>query len=124
MIDKDKLIKAAEAANLLSFINSKPEKFRTIIGERGIQLSGGQRQRIGIARALYKGGEILILDEATSSLDTQTENSIMASIFSLASKKTIIIVAHRLSTLRKCDKIYKLENGYIDQIDKKEIFKI
>ena len=124
LIDKDKLIKAAEAANLLSFINSKPEKFRTIIGERGIQLSGGQRQRIGIARALYKGGEILILDEATSSLDTQTENSIMESIFSLASKKTIIIVAHRLSTLRKCDKIYKLDNGYLEQIDKKEIFKI
>lgn len=124
LIDYEKVINSAKAANLSTFINSKPDKFETIIGERGIQLSGGQRQRIGIARALYKGGDILILDEATSSLDTKTEISIMNSISSLASKKTIIIVAHRLSTLRKCDKIYELDNGYFKEIDKKEIFKI
>ena len=124
LIDYEKVIKSAKAANLSTFINSRPDKFQTIIGERGIQLSGGQRQRIGIARALYKGGDILILDEATSSLDTKTEISIMNCISSLASKKTIIIVAHRLSTLRKCDKIYELDNGYLEQIDKKEIFKI
>jgi len=120
-IDMNKVKEAAIAANLLSFINSKKNKFDTYIGERGIQLSGGQRQRIGIARALYKGGDILVLDEATSALDSKTESSIMKSVMKLSDKKTILIVAHRLSTLSKCDKIYELKNSRLEEVNKENI---
>ena len=85
----------------------------TKVGERGVQLSGGQRQRIGIARALYSNPQILVLDEATASLDTETEAKVMKSIYELKGKKTIIIIAHRLSTLESCDSVYEIKNGFI-----------
>lgn len=93
------------------FIKTLPEGLDTGIGERGIRLSGGQRQRIGIARALYNNPEVLILDEATSALDNDTEAAIMDSINSLHGKKTLIIIAHRLQTIEKCDMVYRVENG-------------
>jgi ABC-type multidrug transport system fused ATPase/permease subunit len=105
---------AAKIANLHEFVSSKlPKKYKTVIGERGVRLSGGQRQRIGIARAFYKNPKILILDEATSALDSLTEKKIMNNIQNLEKKFTIIIVAHRLSTIKNCDKIFILENGEI-----------
>ena len=88
-----------------------PEGLETGIGERGIRLSGGQRQRIGIARALYNNPEVLILDEATSALDNDTEAAIMDSINRLHGKKTLVIIAHRLQTIEKCDLVYRVENG-------------
>ena len=91
-----------------------------IVGERGIKLSGGQRQRIAIARALYHDPDILILDEATSALDTETEAAIMESINRLHGKKTLVIIAHRLNTIAKCDVIYKVENEKITQTSLKE----
>ena len=109
-----KIEKAAILANLHSFvIEELPNKYQTKVGERGIQLSGGERQRIGIARALYSNPQLLILDEATSALDNQTEAAIMDGINSLSKNITIIIIAHRLSTLNKCYNIIKLEKGEI-----------
>jgi ABC-type multidrug transport system fused ATPase/permease subunit len=105
---------AAKIANLHDFVvNELPAKYQTLVGERGIRLSGGQRQRIGIARALYLKPEVLILDEATSALDNQTEHLVMQAINNLSDKITIIIIAHRLSTVEKCDQIYLLDNGEI-----------
>ena len=101
-------------ANLHDFIiNELPDKYNTTIGERGIRLSGGQRQRIGIARAVYLNPKILILDEGTSALDNETEKKVMESINKLSKKITIILVAHRLNTVRNCDKIYKFEKGKV-----------
>ena len=106
--------KAAKIANLHKFVsNELPKKYRTIIGERGIRLSGGQRQRIGIARALYNNPKVLILDEATSALDNQTEKAVMDAVNNLNKSITIILIAHRLSTVKKCDNIYLLEKGKI-----------
>jgi ABC-type bacteriocin/lantibiotic exporter with double-glycine peptidase domain len=113
-INKDRLIKASMTANLHNFIESDlPKKYQTIIGERGVRLSGGQRQRIGIARALYNNPRILILDEATSSLDHLTETEIINKIYNMPEKITIIAVAHRLSTLKSCDFIFQFEKGEI-----------
>ena len=113
-IDMDKVIKASKVANLHNFIvNELPEGYKTKIGERGIRLSGGQKQRIGIARALYNNPTILILDEATSSLDNLTEKAVMEAVSGLSHEITIIMVAHRLSTVKKCDLIYLFENGEI-----------
>ena len=113
-VDQKKIEKAAILANLHSFvIEELPNKYQTKVGERGIQLSGGERQRIGIARALYSNPQLLILDEATSALDNQTEAAIMDGINSLSKDITIIIIAHRLSTLNKCYNIIKLEKGEI-----------
>ena len=109
-IDDEKLLRAVKMAQLEVFINELPNKFDTNLGERGIRISGGQKQRIGIARALYSDPEILILDEATSSLDTRTEKEIMKSILKLKREKTIIVVAHRTSTLVDCDRIIELPN--------------
>lgn len=106
-------------AQLDEFIRALPEGLDTGIGERGIRLSGGQRQRIGIARALYEDPEILILDEATSALDNDTEAAIMDSINHFQGKKTLIIIAHRLQTIEKCDMIYRVENGKAT-LEKKE----
>ena len=92
-------------------MKSLPEGLDTGIGERGIRLSGGQRQRIGIARALYYDPEVLILDEATSALDNDTEAAIMESINNLHGKKTLVIIAHRLQTIEKCDLVYRVEAG-------------
>jgi len=108
-----KLEKVSKIANLHNFIvDELPKKYQTIIGDRGVRLSGGQRQRIGIARALYHDPQVLILDEATSSLDNQTESVIMNSVNNL-SDKTIIIIAHRLSTVKKCNKIFLFKKGKI-----------
>ena len=113
-IDMNKVIKASKIANLHDFIiNELTYGYKTNIGERGIRLSGGQKQRIGIARALYNEPTILILDEATSSLDNLTEKSVMQAVSDLSSKITIIMVAHRLSTVKRCDVIYLFEKGKI-----------
>tara|TARA_B100001057_G_scaffold499923_1_gene612533 strand:+ start:1684 stop:3474 length:1791 start_codon:yes stop_codon:yes gene_type:complete len=113
-IDLNAVEKAAKIANLHDFIrNELPKQYQTNIGERGIRLSGGQKQRIGIARALYHDPQILILDEATSALDNTTENIVMEAIENLGKKKTIIIIAHRSSTVKNCDKIYLMDKGEI-----------
>lgn len=112
LINEDAVIKAAKIANLHDFVsNELQQKYQTIIGENGIRLSGGQRQRIAIARALYHSPKVLIFDEATSALDNETENSVMESLNKLNKDITIIIIAHRLSTVKNCDKIFLLENG-------------
>lgn len=110
-IDEERLWEVLKEAQLDEFIKTLPDGLDTGIGERGIRLSGGQRQRIGIARALYNNPEVLILDEATSALDNDTEAAIMESINRLHGKKTLIIIAHRLQTIEKCDMVYRIENG-------------
>ena len=113
-INNETVEKASKIANLHKFVsNELPEKYQTIIGERGIRLSGGQRQRIGIARALYHNPQVLILDEATSALDNQTERAVMDAVNNLSKSITIILIAHRLSTVKNCDKIYLFEKGQI-----------
>jgi len=112
-IDEELINKAIVDAQLLNFINELPDGLDTKVGERGVRLSGGQIQRIGICRALYNDPEILVLDEASSALDTTTENGIMDAINNMHGEKTIIIVAHRLSTVQNCDRIYKLCSGKI-----------
>ena len=92
---------------------SLPDKLGTVVGERGVRLSGGQRQRIGIARALYHNPSVLVLDEATSSLDTPTEHGVMQAVQALQGSKTVIIVAHRLSTVEYCDRLYRIEDAQI-----------
>ena len=110
----DALIKqAVEKASLNKFLDNLTDGLETIVGEKGIRLSGGQQQRIGIARALYRDPEILILDEATSSLDQQTEKKIIESIQLLKRKKTLIIITHRLVTIKDCDKIFFIDKGKI-----------
>ena len=113
-IDEKRVWEVLKEAQLDEYIKSIPEGLDTTIGERGIRLSGGQRQRIGIARALYNDPEVLVLDEATSALDNDTEAAIMDSINSLHGKKTLIIIAHRLQTIEKCDHVYRVENGKIE----------
>jgi ABC-type multidrug transport system fused ATPase/permease subunit len=110
-IDDIKVWNALEAAQLKSFVEQLPDGLNTLIGERGARLSGGQRQRIGIARALYCEPEVLVLDEATSSLDGETESEVMKAIANIKGKKTIIIIAHRLSTIQSCDTIFELQTG-------------
>lgn len=110
-IDDEKVWKALKEAQLDTFVRGLPGGLDTEIGERGIRLSGGQRQRIGIARALFDDPEVLILDEATSALDNDTEAAIMESINSLHGKKTLVIIAHRLQTIEKCDMVYRIEGG-------------
>ena len=88
----------------------------TVVGERGIRLSGGQRQRIGIARALYKIPEILVLDEATSALDNETEKAVMQAIENLYGKITMLVIAHRLTTIEKCDEIYEIRNSRLSKV--------
>lgn len=110
-IDENRVWEVLREARLDEFVRSLPEGLDTGIGERGIRLSGGQRQRIGIARALYYDPEVLILDEATSALDNDTEAAIMDSINRLHGRKTLIIIAHRLQTIEKCDLVYRVENG-------------
>ena len=111
-INNDLVKSAIKDAQLEEFINSLPQGVETIVGERGIKLSGGQKQRIGIARALYHEPAILVLDEATSSLDTTTEEGVMQAVAKLRGK-TIIVIAHRLSTVKNCDFIYRIDNGKI-----------
>lgn len=113
-IDFSRVRKAADHAQLTSFINSCPEGFNTFVGERGVRLSGGQRQRIGIARALYKHARIIVFDEATSALDTSTEEAVIEALEGLSRELTVVMIAHRLSTLKSCDRIFRLENGRIE----------
>ena len=120
-IDEDKVWKALEEAQIKDFVKSLPEGLDTMVGERGVRLSGGQRQRIGIARALYDDPEILVLDEATSALDNETENAVMEAIDSLMGRKTLIIIAHRLTTLRNCQVIFKVEGGGVREVSYEEI---
>ena len=110
-IDDDKVWQALREASLDEFVKKLPEGLDTSIGERGIRLSGGQRQRIGIARALFEDPEVLVLDEATSALDNETEAAIMDSINKLHGRKTLIIIAHRLQTIEKCDMVYSIKDG-------------
>ena len=115
-IDMDRVIEVAKMAQIHDFIDmSLPEKYNSYIGERGICLSGGQRQRLGIARALYSNPEVLIFDEATSALDNKTEAELMSAIENISGKLTIVMIAHRLTTLKNCNKIYHIENGRITE---------
>lgn len=113
-VDMDAVQNAARIANLHEFvINELPKGYKTVVGERGVRLSGGQRQRIGIARALYHDPQVLVLDEATSALDNVTEEQVMEGIRNLARQKTILMIAHRLSSVQNCDRIFMLEKGQL-----------
>ncbi len=113
-INQEAVEKVSKIANLHEFVvDELPEKYQTEIGERGVRLSGGQRQRIGIARALYHDPKILILDEATSALDNQTEKAVMDAVNNLGKDITVILIAHRLNTVKRCDKVFLLEKGII-----------
>jgi ATP-binding cassette subfamily B protein len=112
-IDILRVREAAQKAQIAETIEALPQKYDTFVGERGIRLSGGQRQRIGIARALYKNAQVIVFDEATSALDNETELAVMEGIEQLADDLTILIVAHRVSTLRRCDKIFRMDKGEV-----------
>jgi len=129
-IDEEKVKTAATMAHLDDLLAELPGGLETRVGERGVQLSGGQKQRIGIARALYDDADVLILDEATSALDGITEKLIMDAIHDFSGRKTIVMIAHRLATVRQCDSIYLLRNGQVEDqgtyeelVDRNEIFK-
>jgi HlyD family secretion protein len=115
-VDLQKVKEAARLANIDQFIESIPEQYNFVVGERGAMLSGGQKQRIGIARALYRDAEVLVLDEATSALDNITEREIIATILKLKASKTIIMIAHRLSTIKSADQVAYFENGKMESI--------
>lgn len=121
-IDEDAVNAALEKAQLKDFVESLPHGLETIVGDRGVRLSGGQRQRIGIARALYHDPEILVLDEATSALDNETEAAVMEAIEHLRGMKTMIIIAHRLTTIRNVDVIYEVGDGEVVERSKDEVF--
>jgi len=116
-IDRKKIANILKQVQLEKFISNLELGLKTKVGDRGVQVSGGQKQRIGIARALYYDPQFLILDEATSALDSETEKNVMNTILDIRSNKTIIIVAHRISTLFCCDKIYKIENKGVVKTD-------
>ena len=110
---------ALERAQLAEFVRGLPQGLDTVVGERGVKFSGGQRQRIAIARALYNKPQILVMDEATAALDNETENAVMEAIEALQGQMTLVIVAHRLTTIRKCDKVYEIKDGVATLRDKK-----
>ena len=114
-IDEKRIWEVLEEAQLKEFVEELPEGLDTTIGDRGVRISGGQRQRLGIARALYHNPEILVFDEATSALDSDTEKAVMDAVNSFHGKKTMVIIAHRLNTIAKCDVIYKVENEKITE---------
>jgi len=116
-IDEDRVKEALRLARLDDFVLGLPDGLETVLGEHGTRLSGGQRQRIAIARALYRDPDVLIFDEATSSLDNETESEIGTAIESLSGEKTVLIVAHRLSTVRRCDVIAFMKDGRIAGTD-------
>lgn len=121
-IDDEKVWQALKIAQLDEFIKNLPNGLDTKVGERGVRFSGGQRQRLAIARALYRNPDVLVLDEATAALDNETESEVMKAIEALQGYKTLILVAHRLTTVRKCDVIYEVKDKQIVARDKKEIF--
>jgi ABC-type multidrug transport system fused ATPase/permease subunit len=112
-INIEKVIKSLKAAQLYEFVDNLPNRLETFVGERGVRMSGGQRQRIGIARALYYEPQVLVLDEATSALDIETEKEVRAAVNALQGDKTLIIVAHRLSTINQCNRVFELKKGQI-----------
>ena len=117
-IKDHRVVQVAKQAQIAEMINNLNNKYKALVGERGVQLSGGQRQRIGIARALYKNSDVLIFDEATSALDTQTEEKIMQQIDKLEGNQTIFIIAHRLTTLKQCDRVIRINADYsIEQLN-------
>ena len=115
-IDHERVRQAAHQAQIADIIETWPRRYQTFVGERGIRLSGGQRQRIGIARALYKQADVIIFDEATSALDNETEQAVMQAIEGLSAELTILIIAHRLTTLKNCTQIVELSNGAVLQV--------
>ena len=117
LIDNEAVLKAIKSAQLDEFIRTLPLGMETMVGERGVRLSGGQRQRIGIARALYHDPKVLVLDEATSALDMDTEKEVMQAINALTGDKTLLIIAHRLSTVSNCDCVYTMEQGRIVKME-------
>ena len=119
-IDDQRIWEVLEEAQLKSFVEELPDGLETTIGDRGVRISGGQRQRLGIARALYHNPEILVFDEATSALDGDTESAVMEAVNSFHGKKTMVIIAHRLNTIAKCDVIYKVEDGKITKTSLEE----
>jgi ABC-type multidrug transport system fused ATPase/permease subunit len=114
-VDESRLFNACRDAQILDYIQSLPDGFSSPTGERGVQMSGGQRQRLGLARALYKNCDVLILDEATSALDDETERRVIEALRSSESSRTVIMIAHRLSSLKYCNKIFRVENGQVNQ---------
>ena len=129
-IDNEKIRSTVEMSQLTDFVNQLPNGIDTIIGERGVQLSGGQRQRIGIARSLYADSNLIIFDEATSSLDGLTEEAVIKSINNIQNIKTVVIVAHRLASVKNCHIIYFIDKGKIvdsgtfdELINKNELFR-
>ena len=123
-IDEEAVIRALQQAQIYDFTESLPNGMDTYVGDRGVRLSGGQRQRIGIARALYHDPEVLVLDEATSALDNDTESAVMEAIDRLHGHKTLLIIAHRLTTIRNADVIYEVGNGSVTYKDKQEVFEV
>ena len=115
---------ALRKASLDEFVRELPDGLDTVVGERGVKFSGGQRQRIAIARALYVDPQIMILDEATSALDNETEEAVMEAIDSLAGSMTLIIIAHRVTTLRNCDHIYEITGGVAVERPKNKILSL
>lgn len=112
-IDMDRIGQAGRLAQIDQFVSGLEKGYDELIGERGVRLSGGQRQRIGIARALYRNASVLVFDEATSALDGMTEQEVMSAIEGLQGQRTIILIAHRLTTVRQCDAIFEFENGRV-----------
>ena len=112
-IDMARVRDVGNQAQLTEFVDQLPDGYRTFVGERGVRLSGGQRQRIGIARALYRQARVLVFDEATSALDNTTEKAVMDAIEGLARDLTLVLIAHRLTTVERCDFIVELDNGRI-----------
>ena len=121
-IDERAIENALRRAQLYEFVENLPEGLDTVVGDRGVRLSGGQRQRIGIARALYHDPEVLVLDEATSALDNETEAAVMEAIDHLQGTKTILIIAHRLTTIRNVDMIYEVSGGKVTLKEKEDVF--
>ncbi len=122
-IDDEQIWSVLEQAQLKDFVEELPDGLDTLIGERGVRFSGGQRQRVAIARALYTNPDILVLDEATSALDNETEAAVMEAIERLQGHKTLIIIAHRLSTVRNCDVIYEIKEGKAEKISKESLYR-
>ena len=120
-IDHQRVIKVAKQAQIADMIEDLKDGYQTLVGERGVRLSGGQRQRINIARALYRKADVLIFDEATSALDSKIEKNLMDELLKLKNKYTIICISHRTSTIRDFDKIFKIENNYLNLIDKSNL---